>query len=342
MPYGGHMLDIKLPIQIRPIVRCRKIHAYLINIMNAASNNNFEKYIICNYLCLHNGVEKICRNYLDFHLSNNYLNIVDVFKDNSWFDIIQVNKIDTENDRTNNYIKEILIQMLHAGYFVLQNVNEGLFPHSFAYGNSVAPNVCMLYGYNEYEDRFYILDYDKYGHFGSCTVSSEEYFGAVSSVPNRNRFDFIKVKDTVTFSFDFEHSINLLQSQIGSFNAYPDHLEYQNHIFGYASIERSLHEAEKGQLSISDFRAILEHKDVLSRYFQYVTQNLNLVDDYFYNYYKEINEKMHQIFMKIIKKSLSYSTENIFSKECDAIRRINEEEAALINKYVSNIAERKM
>ena len=227
--------------------------------------------------------------------------------------------------------------MLRAGYYILQNVNEGCFQHSLVYGQDIATNICMLYGYNEDKNQFYILDYNKQGHFGSSVVSSREYFNAFSSVPNRNRLNFIKAKDNISFDFDFDQSIKLLNSHINSTNAYQDHNEYLNHIFGYRSVERSLREVKNEGMNITNFRVILEHKNILLKYFQYVTDTLQLVDGSFFDLYKKINEKMNIIFIKIVKKLMVCPNENNFDEECDAIRQINEAEADLISKYISNI-----
>ena len=72
---------IKLPINETPMIRCYRIHAYVMNILDVSHMSNWEKYVISHYLCLHNGAKKIARDYLDFHLENNYTNIVDGFRE---------------------------------------------------------------------------------------------------------------------------------------------------------------------------------------------------------------------------------------------------------------------
>lgn len=97
-----------LSIDTNPLIRCYRIHAYVMNILMLA-DYNFEKYVLSNYLCLHNGKDGIRREYLDFHLDNNYRNISDVFRDNEWFDIVQIHDFDSENYRNKKEIKDSII-----------------------------------------------------------------------------------------------------------------------------------------------------------------------------------------------------------------------------------------
>lgn len=75
-------------VNTNPYIRCYRVHAYMLNIVGL-SNKSFNKYVFTNYLCLHNGKENVRREYLDFHLDNNFLNIKDLYRYNDWFDIFK-------------------------------------------------------------------------------------------------------------------------------------------------------------------------------------------------------------------------------------------------------------
>lgn len=325
---------IKLPINETPMIRCYRIHAYVMNILDVSHISNWEKYVISHYLCLHNGAKKIARDYLDFHLENNYTNIVDGFRDNSWFDIIQVHDFNIEDHKNSQNIKNLIISYLEDRYYCLQNVNEACFPHTYYYGGSVFNNISMVYGYDATKDVFMMLDYDSQDRFGTSRVSFDDYFAAISSVTVRNRLNFIKANQNHCFKFDFNHSLKLLNCYLHSQNAYSDHNEYTNHIFGYESVERTLYETQNNRMNIINIRAILEHKDILLKYFRYVTNNSYIKNENFLKIYEEINEEMHIIFMKILKKMMFAGNNCNYLKESDLIRRLNEKEAELLRCYL--------
>ena len=129
---------ILIPVNIDPPIRCYRIHAYLINIIGNAYPD-FSLYIISNYLSLHNGDERWRREYLDFHLDNNFINVSDLFLDNSWFDVVQID-FSASSKLLDSEVKEQIIFYLKKGYYVLHRVNECALPHANVYQQKDSEN----------------------------------------------------------------------------------------------------------------------------------------------------------------------------------------------------------
>lgn len=328
----GQQQYIKLPIDINPIIRSYRIHAYLINIVGNIYKNEFEKYIISNYLCLHNGIPNILIDYLDFHINNNYLNNKDMFRDNSWFYITQLYEFDIANYIKNDHIKKLIIDFLSDGYYVIQNVNEACLFHTIKYGSDTVNNISLLYGYDALLDSFMMLDYNYHGDFCGSLVPAREYFMSISSTIGKNRLNFIKIKEGLQFDFDFEHSLNLLKCHVYSLNAYPDHDEYNNHLFGYESVKRSLDEIQNNGINMINIRVIMEHKNILLKYFRYITDYNYVNNQKYYEFYKKINVEMRIVFMKILKKSVLKS--NDYKPEINRICELNFEERKLLKNFL--------
>lgn len=70
------------------------------------------------------------------------------------------------------------------------------------------------------------------------------------------------------------------------------------------------------------------------RYFQYITNNSYIKNEKFLKIYKEINEEIHIIFMKILKKMMFAGNDCNYLKESDLIRRLNNKEAEFLNFYL--------
>lgn len=322
-----------LSIDTNPLIRCYRIHAYVMNILMLA-DYNFEKYVLSNYLCLHNGKDGIRREYLDFHLDNNYRNISDVFRDNEWFDIVQIHDFDSENYRNKKEIKDSIIYFLNQGYYLLHNVNEYCLPHASAYGQYIDNNIAMTYGYDEKKDNFLLLDYNRNGHFGSSAVPSKDYFRAIFAVTVTNRLNFIKAKKNLSWKFDNKKALNLLSCHIKSENAYSDHDDFKNNIFGYEGVERTLKELQSSEMNMIRIRVIKEHKDVVLKYMQYIVENGFTDNAEYYEAYKVICSNMNKIFMRILKRIICNDGRD-FTCEIDAIRKLNESESELLQKYLS-------
>ena len=297
---------------------------------------DFEKYVLSNYLCLHNGREKIRREYLDFHLDNNYLNINDMFRNNEWFDIVQIRDFDCNNYMHKNEIKELILYFLNNGYYVLHNLNESYLPHSSMFGRFNANNISMVYGYNDTNDSFMLLDYDLNGRFGPSAVLSSDYLKALSAVTCTNRINFIKAKKGLCFEFDNNRALNLLTCHINSENAYTNHEDYINNIFGYKGIERAINEMYSNGLNMIRIRVIKEHKDVVQKYMKYVAENHLCDDRKYYNEYTTICNDMNCIFFKILKKMAVLKNEQDYGNELEEIKKINDKEAILLEKYLRN------
>ena len=105
------------------------------------------------------------REYLDFHLDNNFINIRELWRNNNWFDTIQVHDFDDNNYLHAKEIKNLFMFFIHEGYYVLHAVNEAYLPHSSMYGCGIANNIELSHGYNDNMDVFYLLDYNKSRNF---------------------------------------------------------------------------------------------------------------------------------------------------------------------------------
>lgn len=325
---------ILIPVNIDPPIRCYRIHAYLINIIGNAYPD-FSLYIISNYLSLHNGDERWRREYLDFHLDNNFINVSDLFLDNSWFDVVQID-FSASSKLLDSEVKEQIIFYLKKGYYVLHRVNECALPHANVYQQKDSENNAMTFGYVYDEDSFIVLDYDKDGRFGSSFVCCKDYMNSLYTVNSEYflKLNFIKAKPGLSFAFNEERARKLLSCYINCENAYPDNPYYVNNIFGYDGVERALKEMEKG-VNMIRLRVIKEHKEIILRYMEYVTTHHLIDSDYFLNEYREIKNKMNIVFMKILKKKFGFGqSETEYNLEYDEIRRINERESGLLYQFL--------
>ena len=296
------------------------------------SNKSFDKYVFTNYLCLHNGKENIRREYLDFHLDNNFLNIKDLYRYNDWFDIFQISRFGSFDNTSCSNLKEIIIDFLKKGYYILHNINEAYLPHSATYGGSDFNNIVLTHGYDKDNDTFMLLDYDNTGRFGSSIVKSQDYLNSISRVTVTNRLNFIKSKTDLDFSFDQNKALKLLKCHIESQNAYLDHEDLKNNIFGYEAIERTLNCALKNGISMIRMRVIKEHKEIILKYLMSVFDYNYIDNKNFIIEYKLIVNQMNNIFMRFIKNNILGINQNI--ELIDSIRSLNYKEADLLDRYL--------
>lgn len=321
---------IILSVNTDPYIRCYRIHAYIINLIDQYYPD-FILYVFSNYLNLHNRTFNHPRNHLDFNLDNNFLNIESLFRNNNFFDIVQLNIFErTMFKQCTMEIKDLIIGFLKRGYYILHVSNEACYLN---YPDS-QDNIVLTYGFDK--SYFLLLGYSSNGVFGSTVVSVEQYFKSLETVTHCNRLNFIKVKKDLSFSFDFKKSINLINCYINSLNAYPDHEDYTCNIFGYESVERTIRDMKKHCFNIINIRVILEHKKILERYIQYLIKN-----NYLKNYsicirYENIRKKMEVIFMRIIKKSLLGSSMDL-NENLDSILILNEEEKDVLASLLESV-----
>ena len=291
------ILKYELPINKDPWIRCYRIHANMLNIIGIAYPN-FEKYVLSNYLCLHNRKEGCAREYLDFHLENNYLNIKDVFRNNDWFDIIQLKNINDKYYMNSKHCQEIIISFLNEGYYVLHNINEAYLPHSpkYKHDKEKSNNIALTYGYNRSEDVLYILDYAHTGNFGSSSVQINDYLDSIANVTVANNLNFIRAKKELEFRFDIRKSLKLLRCHINSQNAYLDHKDYDINIFGYEGVERTLNTLSTHGINMIRLRTLKEHKNIILKYLKYVIDNHYIDEIKYYEEYQKIEKNMEIIF----------------------------------------------
>ena len=319
------------PVNTNPYIRCYRVHAYMLNIVGL-SNKSFDKYVFTNYLCLHNGKENIRREYLDFHLDNNFLNIKDLYRYNDWFDIFQISRFGSFDKTSCSNLKEIIIDFLKKDYYILHNINEAYLPHSATYGGSDLNNIVLTHGYDKENDTFMLLDYDKTGRFGSSIVKSQDYLNSISMVTVTNRLNFIKSKPNLDFSFDQNKALKLLKCHIESQNAYLDHEDLKNNIFGYEAIERTLNCALKNGINMIRMRVIKEHKEIILKYLMSVFDYNYIDNKNFIIEYKLIVNQMNNIFMRFIKNNMLGINQDI--ELIDSIRSLNYKELDILSRYL--------
>lgn len=318
-----------LPTESNPMLKSYRIHAYMINIMQ--EHSDFYYYLISNYLCLHN--KRNGKDYLDFHLTNYFCNMKSLFYNNDWFDICQKD-ISSFNCSEENNIKDIIIDYLRKGYYVIHGVNESCLPHTIYYRGDVVNNIGMTCGYSYKLDSFCVLDYDKYGHFGCSWIPYTNYIQSIISTTIQNKFlNFIKTKQEIAFTFDQPTAIKLLKCHLNSQSAYPDYAAFSNNLIGYEAINRSLENMKNAGVDFIRLRAIKEHKNMVLRYLQHVCSEG--IDDYiFYERYKIINRMMENIFMCILKDSFCDAPISQTINRIKLIQEINKQEFQLISDYL--------
>ena len=329
----GNADEIILPITINPPIRCYRIHAYIYNII-IHQYTDFTKYIASNYLCLHNGREGVRQEYLDFHIYNYFDSIYNMFYDNSWFDIIQLKAMDYSSTYiSEKEIKRIIIDFLNNNYYILHKVNEEYLPHSDKYARESFYNIDMTIGYDFYNDMFLLLDYQQSGHFGISKVSSEEYLKSISTVNVKNALNFIKIKPGLSFEFDRERAIKLLDCHINSKPLFK-YKAYEPNIFGYDAVDRSISYMKDSGINLIRLRTIKEHKKIISNFMQ-ISSTLGYDPATYYTQYKEIEHKMDIIFMKIIKKwEVNYQD---YTNEIYLVEELNKVESDFLNNYIQKL-----
>lgn len=327
------------PISVDPPIRCYRIHAYVINIIGN-TYPDFYLYLISHYLSLHNGMERYRREYLDFHLENNYINVRELFRDNSWFDIIKFEDI-CHSALLITEIKNQILRYLKQGYYVLHRANEGAFPHSNIYRCEQADNNVLTLGYCYENDSFAVLDYEMSGRFGLSWVSCYDYLRSLLTVKqdNRLKLNFIKAKPGLVFSFDNQHAKKLLSCYVKCENAYPDNEKYKNNIFGYEGVERCIKTMESDKINFIRLRVINEHKKIVSKYMTWSVDHGYIDRSDFCDDYRKISNDMNLIFLKALKKQICYGINKVsYQTEFDAIRYLNEQERKLLLNYLLYIS----
>ena len=322
-----------LPVHFDPLVRCYRIHAYLINIIKQ-SYDNFDQYIISNYLSLHNGKEGLRREYLDFHIKNNFINMIDLFYDNGWFDVVQVHDLHKENYFQSKEIIDLIIYFTSKGYYLLQKINEEFLTHSAMYGIT-SDNTVLIHGVDLKSRSFYILDYKKNGRFCTSKISFNDYLKSTATVIVPNRINFIKAKENLKWEFDYPNAKRLIKCYVDSTNAYPDNESIKNNIFGYEAVERTIKALQTQGMSLIRIRAIKEHKDILLRYFEYITQHEWLDDTSYVDNYNVLCNQMNVAFLKILKKMVLGESNLCFKEDIYTIEKINERERVLLERYLT-------
>lgn len=322
------MTDVVLPIPGNPWIRGYRIHTYFFCIM-MRDCPDFYKYIISNYLCLHNKRSGV--DYLDFHTENFFQRLGELFYDNSLFDYY---RFDITPDVDREHIKHTIADGLKNGYYIIHAINEAHLRHTARYGGNLCNNLEMTYGFSESRNSFFVFDYDMHGRLGGTEVAEDEYIKAISTVKvERNCLNFVKAKKGLFFEFDDKKATGLLRCHICSKPAYPDYIAYYGNLIGYEAIDRTLSVTKENGVDFIKIRIIKEHKNMILRYFGYICDNF-AVPHSFFERYAEISEAMDNIFLCMFKDSMSDMKNSNTSKRINSISKLNEREQKLLAEYL--------
>ena len=322
------MKEIVLPVLRNPLIKGYRIHAYLLCIM-MRDYPDFYKYLISNYLCLHNKQSEI--DYLDFHTENYFQDLATFFYNNSWFDFYS---IDVTVGAEKKYIKQIIVDGLVNGYYIIHSVNESHLKHTVHYGGDVCNNLEMTYGFSADKDSFFVLDYDRYGGFGGNMVNTDDYIKAVSTVTvQKNCLNFVRARRNLKFEFDSKKAIGLLKCHIFSEPAYPNYYAYSGNLIGYEAIERTLESSKRDGIDFIKMRIIKEHKDMVFRYFIYICNN-GIAPRSFFERYERIKEAIDNVFLCMLKDSLTGTSRKTVVQRIKSISELNAMEFRCIMDYL--------
>ena len=321
--------EVMLPIVSAPMIRSYRIHAYLFSIIMCA-HSDFYEYAISNYLCLHNKRSEV--DYLDFHVDNYFQGLSSLFHDNSWFDFYQIDVTSTAGENM-DYIKQVIIDGLKNGYYVIHCINESYLKHTVYYGGDICNNLEMTFGFSEIKDVFYVLDYNKYGNFGGEAVSSNDYIRAILTTTIQKKYlNFIRAKNNLTFKLDIEKAVKLLRCHISSKPAY-SYTAYAGNLIGYKAVNHTLDTFKNSGIDFIKMRTIKEHKDMVFRYFKYICDS-GMTSPSFFERYLHISKRMDNIFLCSIKDIITNASIN--TERIDLIAELNKRESQCIIDYLND------
>lgn len=201
------------------------------------------------------------------------------------------------NNRILSYYQDeiqFLINCLQSHYYIFLHLDWRYCPYSDFYNKKHWVHGALIYGYNEIEKKFYLLDYVK-GKLSYLQISFEDLMKAIRSDIDGMRQSVSYASDmslvkSITKKIELDiYKINgTLYDYISGIDRFHRKFSPQKHVFGvnvYDQINRGLQRVidnEDIYVPRKMFYLLLEHKKIMELRLQYLSNYLkiSICDDY--------------------------------------------------------------
>ena len=183
-----YIMDLRLPLATSDITGLQ-FHSYFLSvILNSKKNYNF--------------------------VYNNYIQLLVRYKNHSHVDFmfesllssgdLPIHKINIKGIVDN--IKDLIINTLTKGFYLVINVNECYLPHRRAYNSYYRRHDIMIYGINTERNTCYTCGYDEFGHYSEIEHNISDIETAYYHLESDWDFEhcIFKMDESVQYNLDLE------------------------------------------------------------------------------------------------------------------------------------------
>lgn len=180
-----NLLKIVLPIEEKPAIVSRNIHAIRLSIIQKCDEQGIN-YVYNNYIQLFFKIEKKGQVTFDY--------VFPKYKDLSTFRTCSIDKPTFTINSIN--IKDFIIRGLLCKKYIITSVDEYYIPNRPAYKKFHFGHDILLYGYNSENNTFNIIGYTDSGYYQPSTIDCFEFVIAyLNSYGNKS----IELVETVSY-----------------------------------------------------------------------------------------------------------------------------------------------
>ena len=288
------MDEIKLPIEIDPIIKSYHYATFPMSIIQANGGDRIipwlcKKYINCCFdlravrnhflICLYDsyGVE-------DHVLNHQHICLADYEYAELNIDCVQLAQ-----------------KMLSAGNYITGNYNEKYIPNKYSYNKHDYSHDYFLYGFDSRSELFYSLGYTASEKLESFTIPFENFRKSVElNTDKRIEFNFWKYNNENEYKLELPDIIQDLEDYCYSTNSKDGWKKY--YVFGLTAMKMLCELfTDNKELDLRYTRAYLEHKYLMLTRLEYINKNTDCYLAQYLDEYENVYNKSKVIHNLCIK-----------------------------------------
>lgn len=266
-----NLKEIVLPIETKPAVVSRNIHAIHLSIIQKCDKQGIN-YVYNNYIQL------LFKTESSGHITFDY--IFPRYKNLSTLRTCSVDKPTFTINRIN--IKEFIIRALLCKKYVITSVDEYYIPNRIAYKSHHFGHDILLYGYNANKRIFHIMGYTDSRHYQPSTIDCDEFVIAYLNSYGNKSVDLIETVSYYHHRIEKELITASLEDYINSDNKSRlfDKSKWleDNETFGIKTIEKIklyLDDVINGRVYFDKrvMYTLMEHKRIMLERYEHLLCN---------------------------------------------------------------------
>lgn len=311
---NGSLKEIILPIETRPAVISRNIHAIHLSIIQKCDEQGIN-YVYNNYIQL------LYKTESDGHITFDY--IFPRYNNLSTFRTCSIDKPTFTINSIN--IKDFIIRGLLCKKYVIGSVDEYYIPNRLAYKHHHFGHDILLYGYNAKKNIFNVIGYTDSRHYLPSTVDCDEFVIAYLNSYGNKSLDLIETVSYYHHRIEKELIIASLEDYINSDNKSRllDKSKWleDGETYGIATIEKiKLYLDDVANAKINfDKRVIytfMEHKRLMSERYEHLVKN-NVIREY-----ESVKNELSAVYRQACI-AFSYYLKYLVAKDAAALNKIS-------------------